>query len=145
MTEPTASDAAISDPRVTRFVRDTLGCRCPDEVFERIRIIARADAFAGLPVETVIDVGGRLLVAVCASTHWREVLQTLPAIARSGRAYRDRHGYNRFRLVVAAPEPELAQPALAAVFDAASAEDEHMHLHVLAPQALAGVASATMK
>ena len=91
MTEP----AAISHPQATHFIRHTLGCGCPDEVFEHIRIDMLPEVFIGLPVDYMIDVGGRLLVAVCASADWRQVQQSLTGIVRRAREYRDRNGFNR--------------------------------------------------
>ena len=93
----------------------------------------------------MIDVGGRLLVAVCASADWRQVQQSLTGIVRRAREYRDRNGFNRFRLVVAAEDADEARAVLQSVFDdAVSDGDEKMHLHVLKQAALPGVASATM-
>ena len=141
MTEP----AAISHPQATHFIRHTLGCGCPDEVFEHIRIDMLPEVFLGLPVDYMIDVGGRLLVAVCASADWRQVQQSLTGILRRAREYRDRNGFNRFRLVVAAEDADEARAVLQSVFDdAVSDGDEKMHLHVLKQAALPGVASATM-
>ncbi len=141
MTEP----AAISHPQATHFIRHTLGCGCPDEVFEHIRIDMLPEVFIGLPVDYMIDVGGRLLVAVCASADWRQVQQSLTGIVRRAREYRDRNGINRFRLVVAAEDADEARAVLQSVFDdAVSDGDEKMHLHVLKQAALPGVASATM-
>jgi hypothetical protein len=140
MTEPTTNDQVV-----THFVRHTLGCGCPDEVFEHIRIDTQPEAFNGLPVDYLIDIGGRLLVAVCISADWRQLRQSLAAIVHNAREYRDRNGFNRFRLVVAAEETQTAQAALQVQFESAIADgDEKIHLHVLAPAALPNTASATM-
>jgi hypothetical protein len=129
--------AVISVPQATHFVRHTLGCGCPDEVFEHIRIDTKPEVFIGLPVDYVIDVGGRLLVAVCMTADWRQLQQKLADTVRRAREYRDSNGFNRFRLVVAAEDTQTAQAALQAQFESAIADgDEKMHLHVLAPAAL---------
>ena len=134
MTEATTSD---SDQAITRFVRDTLGCGCADEVFEHIRIDTRPEAFNDLPVDYLVDIGGRLLVAVCDSADWRQLRQVLTAIVHRAREYRDRNGFNRFRLIIAAEDVQQAKTALQSVFDAAIPEgDEKIHLHVLAPAVL---------
>lgn len=140
MTEQAASDAII-----THFVRHTLGCGCPDEVFERIHIDTQPEVFNGLPIGYLIDIGGRLLVAVCATADWRQLQQRLADIVCRAGEYRDRNGYNRFRLVVAAEDTREAQAVLQPEFDAVIADgDDRMHLHVLTPAALPGPASATM-
>jgi hypothetical protein len=134
MTEATTSN---SDQAVTRFVRDTLGCGCPDGVFERIRIDTQPEVFNGLPIDYMIDIGGRLLVAVCTTADWRQLQQALADIVRRAGEYRDRNGFNRFRLVVAAEDTRTAQAALQAQFESVIAHgDEKIHLHVLAPAAM---------
>ena len=72
------------------FVRDTLGCGCPDGVFERIRIDTQPEVFNGLPIDYMIDIGGRLLVAVCTTADWRQLQQALADIVRRAGEYRDR-------------------------------------------------------
>jgi hypothetical protein len=52
-------------------------------------------------------------------------------LAAHGRATRDRHGYNRFRLVVASPAPLASGRALADRFARAIVGDDRAHLHFI--------------
>jgi hypothetical protein len=136
---------ASANPSVERFARQTLGCNCPDDVFKHIRIDSQPECFIGLPVDALIDIGGRLLVAVCAHAPWQDVQPSLQRIVTAGSACRDRNGFNRFRLVVAAEDTQEALTVLQPLFDAVIASgDDRMHLHVLPPAALPGTAFATM-
>src|SRR5512134_3662633 len=91
-----------------RFVRDTLGCGCPDEVFQHL-VVSRLPPIAGRPPIVQLQVGSRLLIHIVAAPEGATPNGWIEQLAANGRTARDRHGYNRFRLVVASPTP----PALA--------------------------------
>jgi hypothetical protein len=79
-------------------------------------------------------VGSRLLIHVVAAPTGPAANGWLEALVADGRATRDRHGYHRFRLVVAEPVTGEARPGLdglAARFERATAGDDRAHLHVL--------------
>jgi hypothetical protein len=46
------------------FIRDGLGCGCPDEVFSAIQVKKNPDVFHGLPVDYLITVGDRLFAVI---------------------------------------------------------------------------------
>ena len=127
------SETGNTGGAITRFVRDSLGCTCPDEVFHEINVIRDSGLFAG--ANTVYEIGGRLLVAVIVPAHWHDIEADLARFVDAGRQYRDKHGYNRFRLVVAADD-EAAVRRLPLVFDGLSNTDDRTHLHVIDPQRL---------
>lgn len=115
---------------IERFVRGTLGCGCPDEVFQSIAI-SRLPAAAGRPPLVQLLVGSRLLIHVVAMPVDTALGDWLEQLAASGRAARDRHGYNRFRLVISSP-PSAAPPrGIAERFARAVTGDAHAHLHLL--------------
>ncbi len=122
---------------IERFVRHTLGCRCPEEVFERIEI----DREAGTRGVLRLAIGGRLLVYVAAEPRRDTSAADLPALLRRGVEDRDANGFNRFRLVLATTDSAAlkadAQEALAVI----AAGDDKVHLHLVAeadiPAALA--------
>lgn len=113
---------------IEHFVRGTLGCSCPDEVFQSIEI-SHLPAVAGRPPIVQLLVGSRLLIhvvappAVIPGNGWIEQLAT------HGRAARDSHGYNRFRLVIASPVPPDSALDLQERFARAMVGDEKAHLH----------------
>ena len=113
---------------IEHFVRGTLGCRCPDEVFQSIAI-SHLPAVAGRPPIVQLLVGSRLLIHVVAPPTEMPGDGWIEQLATNGRAARDRHGYNRFRLVIATATPLAAARELAARFSRAVLGDEKAHLH----------------
>lgn len=138
MTDATA--AAIE-----RFVRGTLGCRCPDEVFQSIAI-ERLPAIAGRPTTLQLLVGSRLLIHIVTPPPDPACAAWIEQLATHGRVARDRHGYNRFRLVVAAPEGATMPRGLESRFARMATGDDRLHLHLIdvdqLPADLARLASA---
>ena len=121
------------------FIRDGLGCGCPDDVLDDLRVDPHPAGLAGLPVDATISAGGRLLVAVCASRPWAEIDAQLDRCFATGRQLRDEGGYNRFRLVVVAGDPDVARRVLDRRFETLAARDDRLHLHVVGPAVLPDV------
>lgn len=111
---------------ITRFVKDSLGCRCPDEVFNRIDITNHAQA-KGIPLLARMVVGNRLLIYV-AESHGEAVIRSL---VQTGLQERDNAGLNRFRLVIASRDPLAEANPLYRAFEAARDGDGKTHLHVI--------------
>ena len=124
MTEMTQHDRAS----IEHFVRGTLGCGCPDEVFDSIAI-CHLPGVADRPPVAQLLVGSRLLIHVVRPPAGRAVNGWVELLASNGRAARDRHGYNRFRLVIAAPAPPATAREIQERFSKAIAGDAKAHLH----------------
>lgn len=128
---------------IEHFVRTTLGCQCPDEVFRSVSIdqLRTADGAIGY---TRLLVGHRLLIYILDSAADRVADGALADLIARGRRERNEHGYNRFRLVIAGGEPEYEFAAVQHAFDRAAGNDERVHLHclprVLLPAEVAPVA-----
>lgn len=120
---------------IERFVRGTLGCGCPDEVFQSIAI-SRLPAVPGRPPVAQVLVGSRLLIHVVSPPTAASANGWLEQLAANGRATRDRHGYHRFRLVVAATGGAAPAADLEARFARVAVGDDRMHLHVIAADRL---------
>ncbi len=119
---------------IEQFVRGTLGCRCPEGVFDSIGLRQLPGTTAVQPVVQLL-VGERLLIQCVrppqeATTRWIEQL------AVAGQEIRDRGGYNRFRLVVVGGHGADLPLELRARFAAAVAGDDHAHLHLVAEDQL---------
>lgn len=135
---------------ITHFVRGTLGCGCPDEVFDSIAVEPVVPTTDGLPVLQLL-IGSRLLIQLVAPPHDATAAGWIERLATAGRAARDRHGYNRFRLVVVTSAGHALPADLAERFVRLAANDERSHLHVVAQDhlpealsvALAAVSSAS--
>jgi len=119
---------------IEHFVHGTLGCRCPEEVFRSV-VISQLPAVAGRPAVAQLLVGSRLLIHVVAPPA-ADTRAWIEQLAGHGRAARDRHGYKRFRLVVASREPVASAGELAEHFARAVVGDERAHLHFVATDQL---------
>jgi hypothetical protein len=119
--------------RVEHFVRETLGCTCPDDVFKDIRQPDPCAVFAS--AYAVYEIGGRLCVAVFVPANWCDLAQKLGQLVADGMQYRDQHGFNRFRLVIACSDDD-AVTQLPQAFDALPNIDDKVHLHVVPPNQL---------
>lgn len=111
-------------PAIARFVRETLGCACPDEVFAEI-----ADSGPGDPRR--IAVGGRLLVYLVSPPPGGLTADRLDGYLSRGRQERDALGFARFRLVIAANGPMADLAALELAFERLRAGDGCLHLHLV--------------
>lgn len=117
---------------IEQFVRGTLGCQCPDEVFrsieiEHLRTSDDTTSYARLVV------GERLLIYVLDAASTMVADGALAHLVARGRGERDERGYNRFRLVVAHDDPDRVNAAAREEFDRAASKDERAHLHVIPP------------
>ncbi|MCU7922827.1 MAG: hypothetical protein KZQ88_09020 [Candidatus Thiodiazotropha sp. (ex Dulcina madagascariensis)] len=127
------------DDQITTFVRQTLGCNCPDEVFERVLVSNQEiSEFAG-PV-TRIDIGGRLLVYLMPIASIGVEAAAVERAVVAGRTDRDSRGFNRFRLVVADSSDAGQQRRVMQMFSRVAGRDEKLHLHFVQPGLLEGIA-----
>lgn len=124
-----------ASPELRDFIRRTLGCGCPDAVFEAVAVRRGALARAAREEAWWIEVGGRLLIAVADAEAAPGLAGRLAEVVDVGCASRDKDGFNRFRLVVPSV-PGLDADALGAAFAPLASGDDRLHLHVVAPGAL---------
>jgi hypothetical protein len=136
LTKPVTQPTPEQTEDLVLFVRRGLGCGCPDEVFSHIRIELQPEAFEGLPVDCLVRIGGRLLVAVCTSSEWREAEKKLDLVLKTGKNLRDQNRFNRFRFVLMTEEAERAAQMVEARFYRLTGMDDRVHVHVVGPSAL---------
>ncbi len=118
---------------LSTFIRKTLGCGCPADVFEKMT--CRTETLGGI-TGTSIDVGGRLLVFLTAPKKAEDAAIKLDSLLKAGIGKRDECNFNRLRLVVPI-DPAKAQAAdLQNRFEELRGEDEKVHLHVLHPSTI---------
>lgn len=125
------SDRQIDNGAIRQFVRESLGCTCPEQVFNRIRVTAQSAAF--FRPHTLLEIGGRLCVAVVAPADWHDIEPDLGTLVDTGMGYRDRYGFNRLRLVVVADDDQ-AKRHLPGLFNSLPGIDDRVHLHVIDPE-----------
>ena len=124
------------------FVRVTLGCKCPDEVFQQVAVEPDQHADARMPF-TRLTIGDRLLIFVLEATADRGSGRAAEQLTELGRKERDARNLNRFRLVVATEHPTQLLERVQARFASAADGDERCHLHVLATDQLPAAVRAT--
>lgn len=119
------------NPAIKAFVTETLGCGCPESVFERIDYDARL-VMAGLdrPLQRLL-IGNRLLIYILESGDVSELQQVLPVLLAAGKADRDMHGYNRLRVVVATEQPDLVRGEVDRLLPCLPDLDDRAHVHVV--------------
>ena len=125
-----------SHPSIKEFVQDTLGCSCPDKVFEQIE--DRQVSHPSSPHTRAITVGGRLLIYIWKADGQDEFQEKIPAMLEAGRKEREARGLNRFRAVLAVENPQTAGPAADLCFSHFKNRDDRMHIHVVHVDALQG-------
>jgi len=125
---------SINIPTVTRFVREVLGCNCPDEVFREVEIQRGSPAVKSLAADYEIRIGGRLLVVLTSEPAERLVGPRLEQAFEEGKRARDGSGFNRFRLVVAVRDAAQEKEKLLRAFQDIPSRDEKTHLHVVDKQ-----------
>jgi hypothetical protein len=126
-------------PELERFARETLGCQCSAEVFDRIE--DDHSPLPGLPeIRRRIAIGGRLLIYLAEVPDGPRASEQVCDWIAAGVAERDLRGMNRLRLVVAleGPTPETAA-AIEQTFLGLRGLDDRVHLHVLPAEALTGI------
>jgi hypothetical protein len=115
---------------ITEFVRNTLGCNCPEEVFQYIdcRTIVNIDENIAPAYE--INIGNRLLIFAAEINEVDSLRYVITKLVRAGINKRDEKKFNRFRLVLlTAGEIDIAEQA-SEIFSSLNT-DEKAHLHVI--------------
>lgn len=125
-------------PEIKRFVQETLGCSCPEDVFNTIDYQQEIDGFLGRK----IIVGDRLLIYIIAMDGQSSMREVVDSALQQGVEEREKKGLNRFRLVLVASRPdELRSPAEHA-FDRSEYTDEKTHLHIVNERDVKGFMNA---
>jgi hypothetical protein len=125
------------DQNTEDFVRNKLGCDCPDEVFEKIEH-GEINPAEGIHART-ITVGGRLLIYIWHIDDPSLMEAEFSTVFAFGKDERDRRGLNRFRAVLSADNVEAIRAIAEPLFQALVDKDEKIHLHVVATEDVAAV------
>lgn len=115
---------------IKEFVRDVLGCQCPDEVFRDIGVCERPREFEGLTAGVLWRIGGRLLVLIVPTEPGKLSGEVLAELMTAGCRLRDSAGFNRFRLVLAT-HSDTGRQRLTELAGQQPITDEKTHLHVV--------------
>ena len=115
---------------VTKFVREVIGCNCPDEVFRYVEIQRGSSAVKACSADCELRIGGRLLIVV-TSEPTANLSARLGQVIAEGKRARDESKFNRFRLVVQTENGAQEREKLLRSFEGVAEKDERTHLHVL--------------
>lgn len=120
------------------FVQQTLGCTCPDKVFEQIE--DREVAAVSSPHTRSITIGGRLLIYIWVVPAADNFKDNLLAMLAAGRKERDAQGLNRFRAVLAVAGPlQHVASEVESICAWNGDVDDRVHVHVIHAAALADI------
>jgi hypothetical protein len=121
----------VNHKELKNFVRDVLGCGCPDEILENINVKKGISGGSARFEDVLIDVGGRLLVLVFYMEDIRGAMENLEDMLHQGKKARDQDGYNRLRIVISTHRVSAVKENLLPVFERFRGSDEKLHLHIL--------------
>jgi hypothetical protein len=119
----------VNVPVVKRFVREVVGCTCPDEVFKRVEVQRGSSALRSCAADYELRVGGRLLIVESSEASLSPA--RLERVMAEDRSARDAERFNRFRFIVQADSAAEIGKKLQGVFEGLAAKDEKTHLHVI--------------
>ncbi len=112
------------------FVRQTLGCGCPEEVFKLIDCQFNIKLNNEAILRNRINIGNRLLIYILEVNNTGPIKTILPFLIKSGKTERDNFKFNRFRLVLITDRVEEIKRTAESIF-AGMDKDEKVHLHVV--------------
>jgi hypothetical protein len=116
---------------IRRLVRDTLGCTCPDEVFERIELLTNTALNNELTNLRTMVIGQRLLIHLWETNDPTRIQTVLPWLVSAGRALRDHASLNRYRAVIVTDDLDSIGNVARRIFNRLEDRDEKIHLHVI--------------
>jgi hypothetical protein len=116
---------------VKKFVKQTLGCVCPDEVFLAIESLSNIKVGNDISLRYKLNIGNRLLIYVICSDDIDFVLNNLPLLVSAGKNERDRRSLNRLRIVIATENIKKMRSSVQARFNDCARGDEKIYLHIV--------------
>ncbi|TNF91847.1 MAG: hypothetical protein EP297_14900 [Gammaproteobacteria bacterium] len=120
----------VNPESVKNFVRHTLGCSCPDSVFES-QDIDREVALKDIKKFKKLVIGEKLLIYLIdidSAADWPSMIAQLIS---AGKSERDLRSLNRFRLVLGTEDIESVQDEADRILEGMYGQDAKIHLHVV--------------
>ncbi|MFC1669275.1 hypothetical protein ACFL20_02715 [Spirochaetota bacterium] len=121
----------VQNDIIKKFVKDTLGCGCSDEVFKKIDIKNNVNVNKSLIINTRLVIGERLLIYLINIDDVEFIKNNLDEYINSGREERDKQGLNRFRLVLLSHNADSIGETAENIFKDNVKFDDRIFLHVL--------------
>jgi hypothetical protein len=120
----------IKTEYIKTFVRQTLGCGCPEAVFNHIGYQANIKLDNNILISSKINIGNRLLIYIVEISNPDSVKHVLSSLLDIGKKERDSSGFNRFRLVLATDKLNKIKEVADVTFKTID-KDEKIHLHII--------------
>lgn len=114
--------------KIKTFVQKTLGCGCPEEVFNSINYLPDVK-LGDITLKSRINIGNRLLVYIVDIDNPDLLKKNLTILIAEGKKDRDSFGMNRLRLVIVSDINDIHKHAYS-IFNSI-VKDEKVHLHVI--------------
>jgi hypothetical protein len=124
------------EKNVEVFVRQTLGCECPDEVFRHIDCQYNITLNNNIVLRNKINIGNRLLIYVVETNDADFVKNKLAGLVSAGKNERETQGFNRLRIVIATDNKNVIGDTAERIFKTLDSTDEKIHLHIILRKAL---------
>ncbi|MEW6002802.1 MAG: hypothetical protein AB1638_09190 [Nitrospirota bacterium] len=120
----------INIENIKTFVKKTLGCSCPEEVFKYIDCQSNIKLNDDILLSNKINIGNRLLIYVVQNNDQDTLKDVLPLLVNTGKKERDDLRFNRFRLVIATDKLSEIKENAEIIFQKIE-KDEKIHLHIV--------------
>lgn len=114
---------------IKTFVQKTLGCGCPEKVFEYIDCHSNIK-LSDIILKNKINIGNRLLIYVIEINDQNSLNHILPLLVSKGKDERDSLKFNRFRLVLLTDKVGEIKDTAEDIFEKIS-KDEKVHIHIV--------------
>jgi hypothetical protein len=128
--------------KLKTFVKETLGCACPEEVFSYLKCKNNVPLHYGTELLRKINIGNRLLIYVVEVNDQDSVSLLLPFLFNTGKKERDDAGFNRFRLVIATDRVREIKDSADTIMKTA-VKDDRVHLHIVPKKDIPEFSDAT--
>ncbi len=116
--------------KIKTFVKQTLGCACPEEVFEYIDCLSKIQLNDDIVLRNKINIGNRLLIYVLEINSKDSIENMLTLLINTGKTERDSLKFNRLRLVLVTDRVDEIKTNAESIFNTIN-KDEKVHLHVV--------------
>jgi len=113
------------------FVQNTLGCTCPEEVYDEIEHYTDVRLTNDITLDEKLKVGRRLLIYVFTLNVRDRLINDLSVLVHIGMNERDALAFNRFRLVIKTGEIEDFTKLANSIFKSMNINDDKVHLHII--------------
>ncbi len=124
------SGGIIDNTAIKEFVRNTLGCNCPEEVFQYIKYGTANSIDENILPVYEINIGNRLLIFAAGIKEADSLKSVLPKLVQAGINKRNDKKFNRFRLVLLTTRVNDVLEEAFEIFRPL-VTDEKVHLHVI--------------